>query len=214
MNSIDEHGYSEKQSTWIISSQRGQGKTQLILDRLGRHYKGKFERVYWLSPSALHDDKVLVSLRKASSYLFSGNKEKEKVQINVITSPDSFLDYIRMLSERPPHGHRWLMVLDDGAWFQRILKSSELTRLVFNARHSNVDLWISTQKMKSLPTLMRCNATEISMHRNPNRQEVTALCESYPVQDEEGHLISDQDWKDMYYSLTNKKYGVLNLAIT
>jgi ABC-type lipoprotein export system ATPase subunit len=156
---------------YIISGRRGAGKSTLALSLLNskRAWRKRFENVFLISATAMHDKKFkkLVKELKEDDNFYD-HLDDDVVQScfeKCRSSNDAAED------EKPLH----LMLMDDVVMELPKSRQSSLNRLVTQSRHHNLSLVFITQKYNLIPTVIRSNADLISFFPSLNRKEVETL---------------------------------------
>ena len=168
----------------IALAPSGQGKTNMLVTLLtdNRFYRGKFEKIYWCSPTATVDPSLDV-LRKYVKNELRQDQEEDPTfhdEINV-QFLQSVVDRQRKVTEylkktKIQKGFSMLIVLDDLADVKRGLPaiSKFVDSLFVKARHRNVSVILSTRKLK-LPLIsptVRVNATALFVWRLRNQSDL------------------------------------------
>ena len=161
------------------------GKTNAIVTMLtdARFYRGKFDRLFWCSPTATVDPALDV-LRE---YIETTDQDQEKYptfhdKIDVpflsarVEEARKVTEYLKN-NKSKQHGYNTLLVLDDLADVKRGLP--EIARfvdgLLVKARHWGISVILSTQKLK-LPLIsptVRVNITAMFVWRLRNSNDLT-----------------------------------------
>lgn len=215
---------------------RGSGKTSYMLRRLKEQYNNYYDEIYWLSPSSFHDPKVSETLSKiktrkapkserqltpeekltyqmyeALGIDIAKKKERHVNKVYVVPDEDMWIPIIEKLGNLEPNEKRRLLVLDDMAWFENLLKSAPVNKLFFNARHVHVDIWLSIQYIKCIGPRVRSNITHLSIYSLPNQGEIKTLMLNYPMR-KDGKLLSDDEWLEEYNKATSVRYRSLDMG--
>ena len=160
------------------------GKTNMLVTLLTdqRFYKHKFEHIYWVSPTSTVDPSLDV-LRKYVKNDLRQDQEEDPTfhdQIDVqflqsrVDKQKKVTEYLK--NDRSQKGFNMLIVLDDLADVKRGLPqiSKFVDSLFVKARHWNVSIILSTQKLK-LPLIsptVRVNATALFVWRLRNQSDL------------------------------------------
>ena len=160
------------------------GKTNMLVTLLTdqRFYKHKFEKIYWVSPTSTVDPSLDV-LRKYVKNDLRQDQEEDPTfhdQIDVqflqsrVDKQRKVTEYLK--NDRSQKGFNMLIVLDDLADVKRGLPqiSKFVDSLFVKARHWNVSIILSTQKLK-LPLIsptVRVNATALFVWRLRNQSDL------------------------------------------
>jgi len=160
------------------------GKTNMLVTLLTdvRFYRHKFEKMYWVSPTSTVDPSLDV-LRKYVKNELRQDQEEDPTfhdEINVsflqsrVDRQKKVTEYVK--KTKTQKGFNMLIVLDDLADVKRGLPaiSKFVDSLFVKARHWNVSVILSTQKLK-LPLIsptVRVNATALFVWRLRNQSDL------------------------------------------
>ena len=199
------------------------GKTNAIVTMLTDHrfYRGKFDRLFWCSPTATVDP----ALDVLRGYIETTDQDQEKYptfhdKIDVtflsarVEEARKVTEYLKN-NKSKQHGYNTLLVLDDLADVKRGLP--EIARFVdslfVKARHWGVSVILSTQKLK-LPLIsptVRVNITAMFVWRLRNSSDLTdgflhemqALVDKKKLEEAYRHAVSIP-YNFMYINLLAK----------
>lgn len=152
---------------------KGSGKSSLALSILKsvNGYKGYFDNIFLISPTASRDPKFekLINELKEDNKVYT--ELDENVMDEIINKLDSFNDEFDSKAEkRQPNN---LCIFDD--CLSMLPKSTEKSRfneLITTSRHRRCSVWIMSQKYNSINPLIRSNTDLISMFRTNNKREL------------------------------------------
>lgn len=168
-------------SVQIISGRRGAGKSTLLLCLLQskKAYRGRFDNVYLVSPTAATDAKFerLVGELQAEDKFF--DKLDQPTVEEIFERIQSANDEGRR--QKRPVKPLHLLILDDCVCDLPKSRSSVLDRIVIQSRHHNVSLIITSQKYNLLNRTLRANADLISFFPSLNSKEVASFQEDLNI---------------------------------
>tara|TARA_Y100001968_G_scaffold181487_1_gene166184 strand:+ start:1962 stop:2747 length:786 start_codon:yes stop_codon:yes gene_type:complete len=199
----------------------GQGKTNalvtMIVDK--RFYRGKFEKIFWCSPTATVDP-ALDPLRDYVKNHLKQDQEREptfhdgipveflQTQVN---KAKKVMEFLKKRREKQ-HGFNILIVLDDLADTKRGLP--EIARFVDSAfvklRHWGISIILSTQKLR-LPLIsptVRVNITAMLVWRLRSRLD---LDDGFLF--EMSALVDKDMLKAAYEAATKERFGFLYINL-
>ncbi len=134
------------------------GKPNLLVTLLtdDRFYKNKFEKIYWISPTARVDSSLDVLREYVKKHLKQDQEEDPTFhdQINIpflqskVDRQKNVTEYLKKTKSQ--QGFNMIIILDDLADIKRGLPavSKFVDSLFVKARHWNVSVILSTQKLK------------------------------------------------------------------
>jgi len=160
-----------------VVAQKGGGKSTTIIQLLRNPLKGKFNKIYWISPTT-HLDEKIQSLKEERNLLAKNTKlisllKKLKKKISIF-GDDHYVDYptemtdadfkqkmdIEFLTEiideqkyiitnfKKEYVDNILIVLDDSV-LDKILKDSKFIEILFQSRHYKISFIIISQTYNS-----------------------------------------------------------------
>jgi hypothetical protein len=146
--------------TWCISGGKGSGKSTLLLNILEHEFRGHFDKIWLISPTAKRDpkfDRILKEIKDQHIEEYSDGAIKA-----IIEDCEAEIDDAKKDKDPLPN---FLVIFDDclADLPPRMLKGSELNRLITCHRHKRATVIILTQKYNALNTLLRSNLDCISM---------------------------------------------------
>jgi GTPase SAR1 family protein len=160
------------------------GKSNLLVTLLtdDRFYKNKFEKIYWISPTARVDPSLDVLREYVKKHLKQDQEEDPTFhdQINIpflqskVERQKNVTEYLKKTKSQ--QGFNMIIILDDLADIKRGLPavSKFVDSLFVKARHWNVSVILSTQKLK-LPLIsptVRVNVTNLFVFRLRNQSDL------------------------------------------
>jgi len=154
--------------TWAISGGKGSGKSTLLLNALENKFRGYFDKIWLISPTAARDpkfDRLLKEIKDQHITEYSDDAIRE-----IIEDCQEEIEEAKKNKESLPN---FLIIFDDclADLPTRMLKGSELNRLITLHRHIRATVIILTQKYNALNTLLRSNLDCISMFQTACQAE-------------------------------------------
>ena len=205
----------------LMLGNSGNGKTNLIATLITdrRFYRGKFERIYWMSPTAIIDD-ALDPLRdyveeeleqdQSSDPTFHDHLDVPFLT-RVVDRARRVLEYLKAQRPRPKKAWNTLIVIDDLANVSDSAAHKLVSDLFIKARHWGISTILSTQKLR-LPLVtqaVRVNATALFV--------VGKLRNQHDLWDgliyEYSALVSKERLMAMYRAATAKPFGFLYVRL-
>lgn len=211
----DEALPKDRHLIWCCVGSRGKGKTTLVLNALNHKelFKGYFDNIYLISPTAKNDDKFKPLIKELSQEDKFYNELNDENIREIMSGLASFnRDFNRKKYKREP---RSLIILDDCiANMPRSTQKSVINELVIQNRHHKCSLWITSQKLTKINPLIRSNVDVISFFKCDNKKEMASFCDEYNVEEEEVEAITEtnNDFITVSFCSGKKKiYDKLNL---
>ena len=211
----DEALPKDRHLIWCIVGSRGKGKTTLLLNALNHKqlFKGYFDNVFLVSPTAKNDDKFKPLIKELTQEDKFYNELTEGNIREIMSGLAMFnRDFNRKKNKREP---RSLIILDDCiANMPRSTQKSVINELVIQNRHHKVSVWITSQKLTKINPLIRSNVDVISFFKTDNIKELKAFTEEYNVSEEEVEAITETNNDFITVSFCSGKkniYDKLNL---
>ncbi len=146
---------------WVVSGSKGSGKSTVVLNALKHHYRKKFDKIFLISPTAQGDSKFrkLVRELEDDGRVFSDMDEETLQSI------------IEQVEGSSPDELNCIIFDDCLSSFKKTQQKSLFHKLTTTCRHLRCMLIITTQRYRSLPTLLRANTDVVSFFPTQNRQE-------------------------------------------
>lgn len=165
------------------------GKTTLLINLIYRCFKDNFDEIVIFSPN-IFNDKIFER---------NINEDDEITKIPDVNDVDSIVKDIVDAQKKLPKSDRpnILLIFDDVVGY---IKRSFLTHFCTRYRQLNISLLFSVQAYRSLPNIIRANASFIIAFRTYNKKELQKLM------DEMGHIKGIEDW---YEKATSQKYDFM-----
>ena len=105
-------------------------------------------------------------------------------------------------------GTNSLIILDDCASGKYVKnRTSELVKLAFSARHSNLSTIVITQQLTSIAKPYRENISKLMTFYNPNKKDMKEIIEEYLDVGDRTEINKIKD------TLKNKKYSRLKISL-
>jgi len=182
----DEALPKDRHLIWCLCASRGKGKTTMLLNALNHKqlFKGYFDNIYLISPTAKNDDKfkpLIKELNQEDKFYTELNENNIR---EIIAGLEVYnRDFNRKKYKREP---RSLLILDDCiANMPRSTQKSVINELIIQNRHKKCSIWITSQKLTKLNPLIRSNVDVISFWKCDNKKELTSFCDEYNIPEEE-----------------------------
>lgn len=153
--------------TWAICGGRGAGKSTLLLNLLETKYKGYFDKIWLISPTAARDAKFkkLITEIKGQHHL-----TPDDATIKMIL--DDCRKEIDEAKEEKEPSPNFLIILDDCLHLlPKSQQQSAINELMTCHRHVRCTVVLLSQKYNKLNPLIRSNLDCISMFRTNNQSE-------------------------------------------
>lgn len=184
---------------YIIGASQS-GKTNLMLNLLSRKdmYKGFFDLIYVLSPTAGKIDKTYNILKlPEQNYFKCDPKVLERIlqiQKKIITNR----------KKKPP---KILIILDDCISFTQFMNSQILLEFATQSRHYNISMFILSQAYHRVNKSVRLSMSWICFFRS-SQKELTVLAEDFCPAG-----FSHKQFKKVINKATAEKYSFLNIDL-
>ena len=179
---------------WLLCGSRGRGKSTLLLNSIYKNefYKGYFDNIYLISPTAMNDDKfksLIDELAREEKFFTSASES------NVQSIMDGLKDYNKNFNEKKnKRKPRSCIIFDD--CLHELPKSTQkscIHKLITTNRHLKCSIFITTQMFKKLNPVIRTNLDMISFFQSANEHEKKNFCEEYGVDIEELDQICEDN---------------------
>jgi hypothetical protein len=170
---------------WTIFGMRGSGKSNLLLASL-RHkefYKNYFDNIFLISPTAKNDNKfksLVEELEEDDKYSSQCDEATVENVMERIREFNQKWNYKK--KKRDPHN---LIIFDDCIHaLPKSTQKSSIHELITTNRHLKTSIFITSQRFKSLSTLIRSNADVISFFKTNNLLEKKLFCDEYGIDED------------------------------
>ncbi len=172
----------------------GSGKTTLCLnllqiDREKGGFRKAFNQIYVVSPTAKYDDKFG---RLIDEVNYEGNYYQECTDETIGEIIEKLEGYNEMFKrDKKNKGKKpsSLVIIDDCVDSFSRKRMSRLAKLVLTLRHLKTSVFIMSQKLVSIPPLIRAQARAISFFPTLNRKEEQALVNEINIDENLFHRL-------------------------
>ena len=165
---------------WLICGKRGSGKTSVVFSLLDKKWRNKYDSIWLVSQTARNDSHSKEVLRDLIDELSSERKFFEDINEQVA---DEIINRIQEMNDSGEGKLRHLLILDDCiSSIPKNKLNSKINRFFINNRHYKLDTIVVTQKYNALSTLLRQNATIISMFANKNRKDINGIIDDLDIE--------------------------------
>jgi hypothetical protein len=217
-----------------LCASRGSGKSTTLLNLLLNKdlLAGRFNQIYYISPTSALDSKIQVlkttpGIVKVNKPLIKKLKDKGHIKIldsniedkEYLTSiPESnFIEEVdisllkELISEQKKIIQLYdkniadniLLIYDDCASEKKFWNSQQVQKLIFNSRHFKISMLITSQNYKSLPKSLRLNMSQVVLFSTSNEVEIKA------IYDENSSSLGFKEWLKLYREITDKPFNCL-----
>jgi hypothetical protein len=185
---------------------RGSGKSNLLLSSL-RHkefYKNYFDNIFLISPTAKNDKKfeaLIDELEDDDKYSSRCDEETVMLVMERIKEFNEKWNYKK--KKRNPHN---LIIFDD--CIHELPKSTQrscIHELITCNRHLKTSIFITSQRFKSLSTLIRSNADIISFFKTNNLLEKKLFCDEYGIDEDTLDAVCQDNHDFIHITFTSGK---------
>ena len=153
--------------TWAICGGRGAGKSTLLLNLLETKFKGYFDKIWLISPTASRDNKFKKLLKE-----IKGQHKLAPDDGTLKMILDDCRDEIDDAKEEKQSPPNFLIILDDCLHLlPKSQQQSAVNELMTCHRHVRCTVILLSQKYNKLNPLIRSNLDCISMFRTNNQSE-------------------------------------------
>ena len=197
-------------SNGILCAPSASGKTVLLVSMILEQYRGCFERVYIMSPSIDMDpqwEPVKEYIRKDLGV----NTDREQCWWDewdegalrqILAQQKKITQQSKQLGMKKLY--QVLVCLDDMADSPQVHKKTGdgiLDTLFIRGRHYCINTWVSTQKLRLMPSAVRVNTMFYCVFRLRNQLELDALVEELSA------MLPKDVLYGMYEEATREKYS-------
>jgi len=160
-------------------------------------FDGQFDEVYYISSTIHTDSTARFIAEKYKSTIF--DEYDDKIVDDIIKYQQHFKEKDKM--------PKIAVVADD--FIGLIPANSKIFKLSSKYRHYNIKLLLySTQMFKSVPPVVRTNATYVLLYKTSSDEEITKLIENYATA-----FGGKDNFLKLYHYATKEKYNFLFLNI-
>ena len=190
---------------WVISGGKGSGKSTMVLNVLKNKnaYKGFFDNIFLVSPTARNDSKFekLIEELDVDSKCFS--ECNDEVVDEIIDRLKAFNESFDVEEEgRKPHS---LVLFDDClAFLPKSTQKSRFNELITTSRHLKTSVWILSQKYNAVNPLIRAQMDLLSIFHTNNKKELETL--------EDDLNLDKKDFKEMFQFATDSPNSFLHVS--
>lgn len=173
---------------YLIVGSVGSGKTTVALRLLkipkeDGGFRKAFNTIYVVSPTAKYDDKWDRLIKEVDE---DGNYYQECTDETM----GNIIEKIEVFNERNK-GASSLVIIDDCVDSFTTKKKSKLDKLILTLRHLKTTVFLMSQKLNSIPTLIRAQARCITFFPTINRREEQTFYNEINVDEELFKKIMD-----------------------
>lgn len=201
---------------WGLIASRGGGKTSLIMRVILDFQKGKFDELYYFSPTFYNDEKLQLILttkgvlrtkekkQNAVERILHGRKKPSgRVPLeNIVTS--NFRERLQDIidQKKEDNSKKTLIVFDDLA-AGNFYKSPEFIDATFQGRHLEISMIYVSQSYFQVTKQARMNTTYWSLFKTGNNKEIDNFYTEH-------HAYLDKEtWIEIYKKVTKPQFHFL-----
>ena len=189
-------------SSVIISGKSGSGKSTLLVNLLQdkRFYKGFFDRIFWISPTASGDD-----IQKTL------NIDKKDVFTDLEEAPEVLQVILEAQADKLAKGdgahtvEQYAIVFDDVIGDVQFMNSPEFTKCFYQVRHVNCTTFICTQHFKRVPRICRLQANFVHFFQGSQTEVETVVEEFAPP------CYSKNEFRQVVHDATKENFSFLTI---
>ena len=161
-------------SSVLICGKSGCGKSTLLQNLLTeeRFYKGYFNKIFLISPTANGDD-VQRSMNIKKEHVFTDLEEAPEVIETILDSQQSKLD-----NSEAHKVAQYAIIFDDVIGDVKFMNEKAFTRCFYQVRHVNCTTFICAQHFKRIPRVCRLQANFIFFFEG-SQTEVDTVAEEF-----------------------------------
>lgn len=189
-------------SSVIICGKSGSGKSTLLVTLLNdkRFYKGYFDRIFWISPTAKGDD-VQKSLGVDPEDVFTDLDEALECIGVVMESQEEKIE-----SEGGADKvDQYAIVYDDFIGNTKFMNSPQFAATFYRVRHANLTTFACSQHWTRIPRMCRLQSNFIHYFQG-SQSEVELLTEEFSPP-----TYSKKEFMDIIYDATSEKYSFITI---
>jgi len=189
-------------SSVIISGKSGSGKSTLLANLLKdkRFYKGFFDRIFWISPTASGDD-IQRSLNIPKKDVFTDLEEAPEVLSVILDSQAEKLSKGGGAHKVP----QYAIIFDDVIGDVTFMNSPEFTKCFYQVRHVNCTTFICTQHFKRVPRICRLQANFVHFFQG-SQSEVETIVEDFSPP-----CYSKNEFRQVVHDATKEKFSFITI---
>ena len=172
----------------------GSGKTTLCLnllkiDKEKGGFRKAFNRIYVVSPTAKYDDKFSRLIDEVSAEGNYYDECNDETIGEIIDNLEAYNEMFKRDKKNKGKKPSSLVILDDCISEFSRKRMSKLAKLVLTLRHLKTSVFIMSQKLVSIPPLIRAQARAISFFPTLNRKEEQALVNEINIDEDLFHRL-------------------------
>ena len=181
----------------VINGNVRTGKSNLIMNLLynDNFYKDYFDQIFFVSPTVENDDTLKVLREDEDVTKISQGLDKIDSIVETIVE--------HKMNDDVQKGKHWLLILDDCLGF--IKPAGYVTFFATRYRQRKISMIISSQNFRSIPNIIRQNASAYLIFQTNNKKEYSKLEEEF-----EGLF---PDFEKLYLESTDKPYNFMYLDL-
>ena len=193
----------------IVSASQG-GKGILIQNLILKIYRGCFERIYIVSPTAHIDEAYKEVIRYIEKELKIDNKKEQYLfdeydpesLAHIIDTQHKVIEYQKKNKRNKLYS--CLLVVDDFAEDKTFMRYSKiLYGLYTKSRHFGLSVITATQKYNALSPIVRLNSSSLYIFKLKNQSELDTFIQ------EQSALIDKKTINEIYRVATEEPYSFL-----
>ena len=179
----------------LIVGPTNSGKTHFLVKQLCGQFRGKFDYIVLICPTFAHNRTL---------YRFA----ERDPSVYVIICEQHHVEFWLKMASFAFEGTNTLIVLDDCAASKDVkVRTGELVKFGFSARHAGISVWVLTQQLSSIAKPFRENLAAIVLFYTPSAKTTKAIFEEYGG----GH--SHKEINQMISRLKERKFAYLILSL-
>jgi hypothetical protein len=199
---------------WLLVGNKGSGKSTIILNALHHKdaYKGFFDSIFIVSPTAGRDDKFKKLVKENKHYTECTPAVVEEIMDEIQEWNDDFKKEQDALKKKegkdfvPEPAPHHLIIFDDCiADLPKSSQRSIINRLYTCNRHYKTSIWTASQKLKAINPLIRTNCDLLSLWRVESNTEKKGILDEFSIPEEVYDYATEQANSFLHVSLFSGK---------
>lgn len=184
----------------IFNGKSGSGKTNLLINMMikPQMYKGYYDEVYLISPTANKGDDLPKYLDLDDKHIFT---DLDPEIVEKILSEQMEKVEEKGIAKSP----KVCVILDDIQSSPSFMRSDPFTQLFIAGRHFNLSVFVCCQQFKRLPKVCRLQASNIFFFPS-SLSEVDTLCDEFCPPN-----LSKNDFKKMIKYATKDPFQFMHI---